>query len=622
MEVRTNPFYELRNRLYASAAAGCSLIAEDFRLKRAIEAFQPMSEANKVFGRLYAMCSALLGSENKAADIIDCIALADALAVTQGTFADCSETAPAEPREYIKPAQLTLNALEANREKIRKTQYADQEYDGEFFRCLADPRILSAFLDIAGKNGTGVADLLVNAEAVYGETIVPLLFDSLDLSESRATGNQIRFISSVYRDKYNDRYTALAEDESVPQGIRIAAIEAMAYSADNEEKLTTLYKISKGKVKNAALLSLAKLNSEAAEAPIKKMADSPKSTSFEFLVTSYGEAAENYARKENLHVIENGIKDKDPEHPFKYGYYDLLANKKDGIIDVYERWAEDYYKRDPEKVPYSKEPRYTSINKPLISNLFEHEDEVYRDMIRRLYSKYPVYFSLSALVLELTEDPENACKKICTDHRSYDRDVIYIIRHIFATPDGWYRLRRNYSSSSEDYLNIKLFRSITDDILSFMTDPVVVYDHNEIQVLLKTGRERDIAVENMKQRCTLFQYLLGICQPSDRERVRAAAEKFAWNMIRNYPCDEAMLLLPKVASRPLDGMVYNYARFILKHDHPRYWTYYIENNSIPEEVIIGDCKRLMAEMKADKFSYNNVFMDDIKRVLANHGVKE
>ena len=32
MEVKTNPFYELRDRLYASAAAGCSLIAEDFRL--------------------------------------------------------------------------------------------------------------------------------------------------------------------------------------------------------------------------------------------------------------------------------------------------------------------------------------------------------------------------------------------------------------------------------------------------------------------------------------------------------------------------------------------------------------------------------------------------------------
>ena len=62
MEVKNNPFYELRSRLYATAAAGCSLIAEDFRLSRAIEAFRPTSEANKVFGKLCAMCDSLASS--------------------------------------------------------------------------------------------------------------------------------------------------------------------------------------------------------------------------------------------------------------------------------------------------------------------------------------------------------------------------------------------------------------------------------------------------------------------------------------------------------------------------------------------------------------------------------
>ena len=47
------PFYELRTRLYLSAAAGCSVISEDFRLKRALENFKPLSEANKVLGKLY-----------------------------------------------------------------------------------------------------------------------------------------------------------------------------------------------------------------------------------------------------------------------------------------------------------------------------------------------------------------------------------------------------------------------------------------------------------------------------------------------------------------------------------------------------------------------------------------
>ena len=58
MEIRNNPFYELRSRLYASAAAGCGIIAEDFRLQKAMEAFKPMSEANKVFGKLYVLIDA------------------------------------------------------------------------------------------------------------------------------------------------------------------------------------------------------------------------------------------------------------------------------------------------------------------------------------------------------------------------------------------------------------------------------------------------------------------------------------------------------------------------------------------------------------------------------------
>ena len=94
MEIKNNPFYELRSRLYACAAAGCGIISEDFRLQRALEAFKPMSEANKVFGKLYAMCQGLITSDDPAAKISDCIALADALAVTQGTFDTGAELSP------------------------------------------------------------------------------------------------------------------------------------------------------------------------------------------------------------------------------------------------------------------------------------------------------------------------------------------------------------------------------------------------------------------------------------------------------------------------------------------------------------------------------------------------
>ncbi len=619
MEVKTNPFYELRNRLYASAAAGCSLMAEDFRLKRAIEAFQPMSEANKVFGKLYAMCNSLISSENKAADIIDCIALADALAVTQGTFSDDSETSPAEPNEYIKPARLTVNEIEEIKEKIRKTQYTQQVLDERFFSKITDPRLLSSFLEVAGKNGAGVVDMLISLESVYGEKIIPLLFDSLDLNEEKATGNQIRFISSVYHDKYNDKYIELAENENNPQGIRIAAIEAMAYSTENEERLITLYKISKGKVKNAALLSLAKMNSPAAEDPIRKMAEKPKKSNFEFLVASGGEAATEYARKELLYIMENGTKDKDPEHPFWLGFFRLLDNKKD-VEDIFVKWVDKH--SDKDFVPYSKEPDYPSLNEPLIWNLFTQSDSSFRELIRKLYSKYPIEFALSAFVLELNEAPETACKKICTDHRIYDRDIIYILRHLFSTPDGWYRLRHHSVYDKDDYKNIKLFTSIPDDILNFMTDPIVVYDQKDMKKLLKTGKECDIAAENMKQRCTLFQHLLSICPPSDKERVRDAAEKFAWNMIRNYPCDEAMRLLPLVTDRPMEGIAFRYAMMSMEKYSSITWIYYLRGFGLPEDAVANDMKKMKKYLEEHPEFNNEIRMKAVTELLRFYDVKE
>ncbi len=50
--MNTTPFYELHDRLYDRASAGCASIAEDFRLKRAAENMAPLAEANKTFTRL------------------------------------------------------------------------------------------------------------------------------------------------------------------------------------------------------------------------------------------------------------------------------------------------------------------------------------------------------------------------------------------------------------------------------------------------------------------------------------------------------------------------------------------------------------------------------------------
>ena len=47
--------YELRDRLENAAIAGVNLIAEDFRLKRAIGQMEPLAKASPVFQKIAAM---------------------------------------------------------------------------------------------------------------------------------------------------------------------------------------------------------------------------------------------------------------------------------------------------------------------------------------------------------------------------------------------------------------------------------------------------------------------------------------------------------------------------------------------------------------------------------------
>lgn len=93
--MNTTPFYELHDRLYDRSSAGCASIAEDFRLKRAVENMAPLAEANKTFARLGNMCAKLFTEPEPALLLADYIALAGALAVVQGSFQDVRNRAPA-----------------------------------------------------------------------------------------------------------------------------------------------------------------------------------------------------------------------------------------------------------------------------------------------------------------------------------------------------------------------------------------------------------------------------------------------------------------------------------------------------------------------------------------------
>ena len=90
------PVYELKARLRAVTIAGTNLLGEDFRLKRAAEAMQPLEAASPVFARIGELVRRLLepGTEGKEGLLLETITLVDALLCTQGEVAVTEELSP------------------------------------------------------------------------------------------------------------------------------------------------------------------------------------------------------------------------------------------------------------------------------------------------------------------------------------------------------------------------------------------------------------------------------------------------------------------------------------------------------------------------------------------------
>ena len=74
------PIYELRGRLRAAAIAGTNLLSEDFRLRRAYEAFKPLEAASPVFAKVGHAVAELLASDSQGSQgiLLDTISLVDA----------------------------------------------------------------------------------------------------------------------------------------------------------------------------------------------------------------------------------------------------------------------------------------------------------------------------------------------------------------------------------------------------------------------------------------------------------------------------------------------------------------------------------------------------------------
>lgn len=252
--------YDLKERLEYAAIAGTGLMQEDFRLRRAVEALAPLAGVNPVFGKISTAAKALLNApqEERSKCLLDVLSLVDAVVYTQGTSNISGSLVSAEPGigTYVEvpygelqPLLIALSGSGSGRTSLIQGCFAEHP---EYF---SDFRVLPCVVKALGDNYGELADFIATILVKQGASIIPLLKNGFDPAGKMEMTRRVRLIAKLAGECENDWFVSILPD--CKKDVREAVIQALSLCKDNGQLLLDLCQSERGKLKEAALRSLA-----------------------------------------------------------------------------------------------------------------------------------------------------------------------------------------------------------------------------------------------------------------------------------------------------------------------------------------------------------------------------
>ena len=275
----TTPIYELRERLRAAAMAGTSLLAEDFRLRRACEMFKPLAAASPVFAKIGQLTEQLLSPDisHPQGALLDAVSLTDAVICTLGAVDVAGEITPLE----IVGSEETADAMIVNApysvlkellEGLEGTGGACYRIREEHPALFRDYRVKYALVQALGASyaefANDVAKWLCEDR---DKSILPLLYRDFDPAGKREMVRRVEVIEAVAGADANDFYIKMLD--TAQKEVRQALIFALRHHQDNVPLLLEMTKKERGKNKDAAFWALANIENAQAAAYFKKYAE-------------------------------------------------------------------------------------------------------------------------------------------------------------------------------------------------------------------------------------------------------------------------------------------------------------------------------------------------------------
>ena len=272
------PIYELRTRLKTAIIAGTNLLSEDFRLKRAVEAIQPLLAASPVFAKIGQLMQVLLtpGQEGKEGLLLDAISLVDAVICTQGVVTVSKEIEPIKVGNYgVAVTNAPYSVVRSLIDALTSAGNGRYSYVIETHKnhpeLFDDYRIKMTMVEALDANYAELANQVAEWMEEDGENVVPLLKGGFDPKGKKVMVRRVQVIDKVSGAKENDFYLEKLADAE--KEVRQALIYALRHSMDNIDQLLEMAKTEKGGNKKAVYYALAEMEDKRVSEFFWKMMD-------------------------------------------------------------------------------------------------------------------------------------------------------------------------------------------------------------------------------------------------------------------------------------------------------------------------------------------------------------
>ena len=267
--MNTESIYELQDRLRAACIAGTNLLSEDFRLRRAFEAFKPLKTASPVFAKVGELTEKLLSPDcqSKQGALLDTITLVDAVICTLGTVDVKGEVETAGIINAEESAgSFIINAPYSTLKELLEALTTSggghygyvcdtHENHPELFR---DYRVKYALVQALGASYAELADKVEQwMKEDNDKTILPLLYKDFDPRGKKEMVRRVKVISTLAGAEANDFYVKMLEEAQ--KDVRLELIDALCHEPENMSLLLDMSKTEKGKNKDKVFELLAEI---------------------------------------------------------------------------------------------------------------------------------------------------------------------------------------------------------------------------------------------------------------------------------------------------------------------------------------------------------------------------